>query len=74
MGPDQELEASAVIDTGFHGTLALPADMMSEFGQGYIEYMESRLADGSSVEHRVMVVEFYFQVTVIAVFANARLN
>ena len=59
VGPDRELEIAAIIDTGFRGTLVLPSDLMSEFGQD-IEYSESILADGSHVEHQSMYVEFYF--------------
>lgn len=60
VGPDRELEIPTVIDTGFNGEFVLPANLMSEFGQGKVSYSESILADGTSVKRRSMYVEFYF--------------
>jgi clan AA aspartic protease len=42
-----ELEADAVIDTGFNGYLTLPSQLVDQLGFPYLYRQEGELADGS---------------------------
>jgi clan AA aspartic protease len=50
-GPQgQRRRISAVIDTGYNGTLTLPPDVIADLGLPWIQIAEVTLGDGSTIE------------------------
>jgi clan AA aspartic protease len=48
-GPRSEIEAKAVLDTGFNGALALPPDLIGELGLHLKTRGSAVLADGTEI-------------------------
>ncbi len=56
---NQERPIVFMIDTGFNRQLALPASIVSALGMPFVQWVETAVADGSSVwvgQHRAVIV------------------
>jgi len=63
-GPQSEIEAEAIVDTGFNGALTLPPDLIAKLGLRSTSRSQAVLADGSEIP-----VDLYE----VLVFWNGRL-